>query len=344
MTSEKSESQIESESYILAKKLIKEKLDLDVLKFSTISLGYGGQVYKLETNSKKDKEKILVFKLSELTKEPSFEEMSNNDRIYGARLSNLLPAYNLLRSNNIPVAEILDSGTTELNNIKQQYTILEYLPGISVREYMAEPNDTNIDDLHKVTGEIFGKIHDIRRAHQGWIDMNEAQSIDWEQSFFDWLRSYLENIKKNSIFDSEKISKTEQYINNKRQAWSNPSEFVLSHMDGFQGMAIQEGTDWRITGVIDIEDHQFVDQRLALAGHEVVLEIEGKKIPEIFWKEYTKNNKLDESYHDLKNLFMLSYLLAWRSIFHNNWHGKQEDREPAIEKITKLIDKIIIQK
>ena len=341
MTSENFDMNIESEPIDLAKKIVKEKFDLEVIGFSIINIGYGGQVFKLQTNSQEAKKKELVFKLSELADEPSFEEINNSDRIYGTRLSNLIPAYNLLKDNNIPVAEIFDSGLTNLNGSKQQYTILEYLSGISVREFLTESEDENIDDLHKATGKVFGKIHNIRRGHQGWIEMTESQSIDWKQSYFAWINSYFFKIKKENLFDFEKISAIEKYIENKRQAWNSPSEFVLSHMDGFQGIAQQDGSDWKITGVIDIEDHQFMDQRLVLAGHEVVLILEGKQLPDIFWEEYKKNTSLDDTYSDFKNLFMLSYLLAWRSIFEDCWHGKPEDRDPAIEKIAKLIDEFL---
>jgi hypothetical protein len=334
---------IESPLTHVSRDIIRETMDMEAGEFTPMGNSFGGHVFKV--GIKNSTIRNLVVKLSDITAdEPPFEFIRNDDRIYGVRLSNELPAYRLFRDHTIPVPQLYASGNTQRDAARYHYAIYEYLPGESVAECLAKSPQHNLDGLHSVIGSTLGKIHNIRRRYQGWIEMKEPYSIDWGKSFFDWIGNQIDGIRQHKLLSVQAISDIESFVNGKRKTWSAPAEFVLSHMDGFQAMARQKNTGWEITGVIDIEDHQFMDQRLVLAGYELVLESAGRKTPDIFWEEYTHTTTLDGSYHDSKKLFILSILLAWMCIIHGRRKGMETHGGPALENIAMSINKILEEK
>ncbi|HEY3887850.1 MAG TPA: hypothetical protein VGL73_04695, partial [Caulobacteraceae bacterium] len=78
-----------------------------------------------------------------------------------------------------------------------------------------------------------------------------------------------------------------------------------------QGVMARRGGGWTLRGVIDIEDHQFTDQRFVLAAFELGHAVNGHDVPPDFWAAYTAGRPLDPSYATFKPLFQLYYLLVW---------------------------------
>jgi hypothetical protein len=76
-------------------------------------------------------------------------------------------------------------------------------------------------------------------------------------------------------------------------------------------MAKYAGGCWTFTGIVDIEDHYFVDQRFALAGYELFLHYGGRTVPAAFWAGYRQFKPVAVAYTSLRELFFLYYLLSW---------------------------------
>ncbi len=120
--------------------------------------------------------------------------------------------------------------------------------------------------------------------------------------------------------------------------WSDPVEFVLSHVDGFQGMAKYNDNVWMFTGFIDIEDYHFTDQRFALAGYELAVEFEGQVVPPTFWSGYQRYRAIDPTYPRLKSLFQLYYLFAWLPLcYDQGWGETEAERQRVIQRFEQLI-------
>jgi fructosamine-3-kinase len=92
-------------------------------------------------------------------------------------------------------------------------------------------------------------------------------------------------------------------------AWIDPPRFVFSHGDGLQGMWSPTAAGWTLSGVIDIEDHRFTDQRFALAVYEVSME--RAPLHASFWAAYQQQTRLDPTYPQFRPLFQLYVLLDW---------------------------------
>jgi fructosamine-3-kinase len=100
-------------------------------------------------------------------------------------------------------------------------------------------------------------------------------------------------------------------LNHYAATWIDPSRFVLSHGDGLQGMLVQVANGWALSGVIDIEDHRFTDQRFALAVHELEMSLGQALLNDSFWAAYLRHTTLDINYSQFRPLFQLYVLLDW---------------------------------
>jgi hypothetical protein len=102
-------------------------------------------------------------------------------------------------------------------------------------------------------------------------------------------------------------------------------------------MAKYAGGCWTFTGIVDIEDYYYVDQRFALAGYELSLHSAGRTVPATFWAGYRQFKPVPVSYTSLREMFFLYYLLSWLPICYGDWRWKPEEQGSTIKHFEDLI-------
>ena len=322
----------------LVKELVQTNLGATPKFSEDRSTGYSGNVYVVEALIEGVSQKLVV-KLTPFEKEPPLEEESVSRRVYSTKISNFNPAYRLLKENGFPVAKVYAQGNSPIDNY--HYQIVSYLEGTSVREALEDKDTPASSILHQVTGEMFGQLHNkITRSYDGWASQEKPYPLPWKSAVEQAVNHQLETCQKLNLALRELPIKT--FIANKLSLWSDSVDFVLSDIDGFQGMARYEDGKWVVTGLIDIEDHKFCDPRMVLAGYEVALHYEGLEVSPEFWLGYTKHKQVDTNYNNLKPLFELYYLLSWLQIpYEGHEHVAKDQVQPVIKKFEQLITDII---
>jgi len=313
----------------LLREIISREINGPITAVHDLSFGYYGHVYRVGLAGASD----VVVKIIEAESEEDFDRESSDDRVYGGRWSNLRPAYSLLRSGSVPVPQLYAVGQLE----DVQYSIMGFVEGESVREFLAHGNHERLAELYGVAGEWTGKLHRITREFQGWVDMKHPYKKDWQSAFFESFTSRLDGARRINQFVQAHIEEINRFKEGMNSKWDNPRQFVLSHTDGFQGMAKYESGQWQLTGIIDIEDHQFTDPRFVLAGQELSLEYENRSMPPLFWDEYRKHSELDPNYHLVKNLFKSYYLLSWLPVVQKEQRGSESEQMSATRRLEKLL-------
>jgi len=296
-------------------KIITREFGSKILSISDISLGWSGAgVYAVKTM-----ENRLIVKLRMKENEPSFEDESVENRVYGSRFSNLMPAYKLLIEGGVLVPEILAFG--EQGNYI--YAVMEELEG-----------DTKISQ--DMVGDELGKIHTITRNYHGWVDT--TFKADWEADFFTAIDIQLKKAADANPTVREKVKEIESFIAGKKSNWVSPREFVLSHTDGFQAMAKEQNGKYILTGVIDLEDYAFTDQRFVLSGLDLLNDWwKHEKLSDQFWSSYKKHKGVDPSYTTFKNLFQLFYILSWLPGYYTNLRSSEAKRQATITEAEKRL-------
>lgn len=240
---------------------------------------------------------------------PDDEDVTN--RVYGSRVASFPEAYALLQQAAIPLPQLYTALVPQ-STLPFYCYVMERLPGDdvqTVRARLAGPLQTRIDAL---VGHHLGVIHNITRSFDGWADWTTPSSLDWRDAFFTALHTVLER----ACIHSEILQQREELVqtfNHYAATWIDPSRFVLSHGDGLQGMLVQTVNGWALSGVIDIEDYRFTDQRFALAVYEVAMRMGQALLNDSFWTAYLRHTTLDTSYSQFRPLFQLYVLLDWLS-------------------------------
>lgn len=272
--------------------LFQEHLGVNTLDTQPLTGGQVGHVFRVRTE-----EKDYVIKFVEVSVEQSFNEESVDDRVYGSRWSNLVPTYELLKSKNIPTPHLHALGT--LKEEQLHYAIFDFLSG--------DDPDYSLTWFSRL-GKEMATIHAITRSYQGWVSMGEPYIENWDNAFKASLRSRLEDVRE--FIDSSLYAAVANYVELNISNFRSPNNFVLTHTDGIQAV-FKKAENWKIEGVIDVEDYQFTDQRFALAGVELTNALQGHSLPESFWQAYADVTPVDESYESVKGLFQVYYLLVW---------------------------------
>lgn len=318
--------------------IVEKEFNQEPLSVKDLSTGYAGYVYAVKL-AMETGEKEFAIKLMNAEPEPSFAEEHNNTRVYGVRWSNLKPCRDALASGDVPVPEIYSIGKTD--DGRMHYAVMELLKGESIREFLATSDHPDMLGLHALTGTYFGKAHAIQRNFQGWVSKDQPYAKAWKDSFFESLESRFVTLAQKNSYAQDQLGKLRAFSEKKQQEWVEPKYFSLSHTDGFQGMAEFKSGKWAFSGVIDMEDHQFTDQRLTLAGHELSLEYEHRTAPQVFWDSYLKEVRLPEAYADTKDLFQLYYLTSWLPGVYHNARFSEQEKQKNIDRFVELIDQII---
>lgn len=304
------------------KDIIEQELGGKVTNLKNLSLGWSGSSVYLAT-TEGGRVSTAIFKTGSYETEPSFTDESDDNRVYGGRFSNLEPAYKLMVKQGISVPRLFSVGTKEA----LPYAIFEYLDG-----------DTNIPE--EVVGEEMGKLHAIERGYQGWVGMEKPYEKSWKDALFSVVQDRAEKCVSSSSRIKTLKSAIDSFVAKKKTEWKDPSRFVLSHTDGFQGMGKKTDSGYEFLGVIDLEDHEFTDPRFVLAGYELLSELWGKKkVSDNFWKEYELHAKIEESHEDFKSLFQLFYLLTWLPMYYDRI--EEEGMKDLIKDSESFIDKLV---
>jgi fructosamine-3-kinase len=276
----------------IIRNIVKKECNSELLQLRNVSLGWSGSsVYIAELH---DGNKIIV-KTASSEPEAPFGEEQDTKRVYSGRFSDIEPVYHLLLEKNIRVPKLLAKGTEE----GISYVVMECLEG-----------DTKVPQL--MVAEELGKLHSISRDYQGSVSLQRPYAKSWKDAFFSAIRAQLSLTASLSGGVQKMLPSINSFINEKESQWQDPSRFVLSHADGFQGLAKRRGETYEFTGVIDLEDHQFTDPRFTLAGYQLFSErYAHEKLSQEFWDIYKTHAAIEASYENFRALFQLYYLLEW---------------------------------
>lgn len=338
MTKENTRELTTTERIRLVNQLVQTNLGITPKFSEDRSTGYSGNVYVVEGLIEGRKQKLVV-KLTPFEEESVLELESVSRRVYSTKFSNFNPAHQLLVDKGFSVAKIYAQG--DCPETCYHYQIVSYLEGVSIREALEDKNTPACHMLHEVTGEVFGLLHHKgTRSYDGWVAQEKPYLLPWKSAVEQALMQQLKSCQELNSVVRELPIKT--FIEHKLSLWSDPLEFVLSDIDGFQGMAKYENGKWEFTGLIDIEDHKFCDPRMVLAGYEVALYYEDLKVPPEFWRGYKKYKQIDANYDNLRPLFELYYLMSWLQIPYEGHERVAKDQiQPVIRKFEQLIANLI---
>ena len=273
--------------------LVRDRLSVEPRTIAPLTGGEVGHVFRVDTDVG-----AYVVKFVRLVDEPGFADEAADDRVYGSRWSNLGPARALLAANEVPAAAVRATGVLPQRGLA--YAILDFLDG--------EPDDFS-PAWFAAVGATLGRLHAITRAYQGWVDMPAPYPESWTNAFarsFQARLSEAASLLPTGLGDAVAARASGLLV-----GLTEPTEFVFSHTDGFQGVMARRGGLWALRGVIDIEDHQFTDQRFVLAGFELGHAVNGRDVPPDFWSAYAGAQPVDPGYETFKPLFHLYYLLVW---------------------------------
>lgn len=294
---------------IYISKIVKEKLNGQFLKSYEIKGGHSGFVYVVDVDLGFEIKKFIV-KLSKKIGSNLLQLERPEQRVYGGRSVCFKSSFDLLVNNNIKTFKLFSHGLPT-EDIPFFYQLISKLDGFSLREYLVLDNYSNKNDLLKLSGMEFGKLNRITRDYDGWANQKDPYLTKWESSFFLALEIRLYHLINNKYLSKVGIKKINIFILNKKKKWTDPKEYVFSHVDGMQGMVDYVNNKWVFNGHIDLEDYRFTDQRFVLAGLEIGANYSIGPISDVFWDGYLKFKKVDKSFDDLKDLFKLYYFMSW---------------------------------
>jgi Ser/Thr protein kinase RdoA (MazF antagonist) len=277
--------------------------------------GETARVWRVEADGE-----AYAVKITDAVKESAFASESADARVYAARWSNLVPAYEHLVAIGAPVPTLFAAGA--LVGRKKRFQILKWLEG--------EPDDFS-DAWFAAAGEALAALHSSRRPFQGWVAMRRPYPTTWFSAVAASLSSRLALSKPH--LPPGLARDLERRAGADFGELADPEAFVFSHTDGLQGVFERESDGWRLMGVIDIEDHQFTDQRFVLAGFELGHGFSGRTAPDAFWRTYEAATRLDPTYERFRRLFQCYLLLVWTHVFR----ARPAERERWIDLIAELV-------
>lgn len=296
-------------------------LHCTVVAMNVLVIGYVGRLYAL-TVKQGDHERKLCIKFTETSDEADYDDLPVDERIYAARPSNFQGAYTVLTNAGLPVPTLYSSGAVLVDGIQWAYQVMDLLDGVDVRNTLSFGEPPAADELHALTGSLLAQMHSINRTYDGWVAQPQPYRLPWRDAIFASLRNQLWQANTHSTAIRQNQTAITAFIDQHTTTWIDPTEFVFSHVDGLQAMAAYDAGQWRFTGFVDLEDHCFVDQRFALAGHELIMTVGKRALPPTFWAAYGAIKSVPATYQQTRPLFQLYYLLSWLTVFY---HAAQRD-------------------
>lgn len=285
---------------IEAAALFNSYIQKDITDISVLIGGMVGDVFKIDTI---DQSYVLKLDVK------SSEVETLDDRVYGSNRDNLLPTYELLQERGIATFELYAEGETANNT----FSIFSLLEGV---ETTAEITN---DPIYAKT---LAQIHSVQRPYQGWVMNQEPYKMSWKSAFTKSIISRLEDVEE--ILSEALYIETKKFIEINIINLDDPDQFVLSHLDGLQALFKRNSTGWALSGVIDVEDYQFTDQRFVLSGITLMEKFGAYSLSGQFWSTYENLVKIDESFKQFENLFQVYYLLVWIKVHTGNDDSQEE--------------------
>ena len=265
-----------------------------VINITVLKGGYAGDVFKISTDQGSQ-----VLKLYE--KEDTDVE-STDDRVYGSNHANLQSAHALLKQNDISTFELLNYGEIE----GYTFAIFSLLDGIEVNNEIVQS---------KTFAETLACIHGITRGYQGWVVNDKAYTLSWRDAFIESTYSRLHDVK--NIITTKLYIQVKDFIDSKSSYFENPTKYVLSHLDGLQALFKLTENVWHLSGVIDVEDYQFTDQRFVLSGITLNEKLGRYSLPFSFWEIYQSVTPIESTFKEFETFFQTYYLLTWIEVLSN---------------------------
>ncbi|HLK23293.1 MAG TPA: hypothetical protein VKT30_01400 [Caulobacteraceae bacterium] len=294
--------------------LLRDTLGLQAASVRPLAGGEVGRVFRADAGGAS-----YAVKFVNAQTEPAFADESVGDRVYGSRWSNLRPAHALIEASGLPLPALHAAGTLPDQGV--HYAILDFLDGDA---------DDGSPAWSACVGEALGRLHAITRAYQGWVAMNRPYPEPWSSAFGSSFRQWSE--RSAPYLPPSVREDLRRCCERRLAALAEPDAFVLSHTDGFQGVLRHDGA-WSLLGVIDIEDHQFTDQRFVLAGFELAQAFWGRGLDPAFWDAYAAHQPVDPEYRELRPLFWAHYLLVWTWVFRD----RPDLRDPTVERLGRVV-------
>jgi fructosamine-3-kinase len=293
--------------------LLRSDLGVEAGAITPLTGGEVGRVFRVDAGVAS-----YAVKFVQARRDPPFADEPVDDRVYGSRWSNLAAAHAQLRASGLAVPALHAQGT--LADVGLSYAILDYLDG--------DPDDGS-PDWSACVGQALGCLHAVTRPHHGWVDMPAADSVHWPSAFAASFNGWLE--RGTTQLSPALLGAVARRCEPLLASLTQPERFVFSHTDGFQGV-LKKTPGWALAGVIDIEDHQFTDQRFVLAGFELSRAFYGPSDP-VFWDAYAAVTPVDPSYRTFRPLFQSYYLLVWTWVFRE----RPGLLEPAVAHLERVI-------
>jgi hypothetical protein len=282
--------------------ILQSRIGEELQEVEPIKGGHSGFTYSVRT-----KKNSYVVKLAQPIGSDLLGLEKPEQRVYGGRAKSFESSHRLLLTQQMPTFQLLAYGfPTE--KVPYFYQILSKLPGYSIREHLSI-NKTKKAELEFLAGEEFGKLHLITRRYDGWADQKTPYLTNWKESFFLALERRVYHLSENYLSKPD-IKKISRFMKDKYARWTDPDDFVFSHVDGLQGMVSYQNK-WKFNGFIDLEDYRFTDQRFVLSGFEIGSHYSLSNASNAFWRGYKKFKEIDASYDVLKDLFKLFYFSSW---------------------------------
>ena len=297
---------IASEHLDIIQDMVHQYLAGEVLDVTEKSPGFSGSfVYLIEVVRSKEPLRCIA----KFTPAEHSQDNSVSNRVYGSQISSFGAAYACLRQNEIPVPQLYADYNPQ-PEFPFYYQLMEFLPGQDIHQVLKSTPQANQAELQQFLAKHLGTIHRITRTYDGWVDLPAPHSLSWRDAFFTALYEHLESACTHAAIAEQRL-KIMQTIGFYQDQWTDPTGFVLSHLDGLQGIVDKTSTGWQFMGIIDVEDHCFTDQRFALSTFELEAEFQEVSILPDFWAAYERATTRDPAYWKLRPLFQLYILLDW---------------------------------
>jgi hypothetical protein len=286
--------------------LVRAHLGGEVLELADQTLGFSGSLLYAVDVMRGD-ERIRC--IAKFTPAEYDADDSLTNRVYGSRISNFDAAYACLQQHHVPLPKLYASIPRQ-PDLPYFCQLMEYLPGIEVRSALKATPAEKQGPLQACLGREMGAIHRITRAYDSWIDLAAPHPLGWRDAFFLALDETFDAGRDHPLIAPRHAALAET-IARLKSMWSDPNEFVLAHGDGIQGMVVETPEGWRLTGIFDIEDYYFSDQRFVFSVLELEFEIDGIALLPGFWAAYKTHKAIDPTYAQVRPLFQLYVLLDW---------------------------------
>ncbi len=174
---------------------------------------------------------------------------------------------NLLSNINIPVPKVILSGKYN----KYSYIIIEYIDGKDLGIVYDNLTDKDKRNIAKQIVKIQEKVSELPKNNRfGSIDMynDESGEKTWKEYIVSNLERSKERIKKNKIFDVNKVEKLEELLNRYNNYFERIEPKAFLDDISSKNLLIKDGS---IAGIVDIDWLGFGDELLYVALTKMAL-------------------------------------------------------------------------